>query len=99
MDEKDSCIFTIFGATGDLTHRKLLPALYFLDSEQYLGDNFSIVCVGRREKTTEQYREDAKASISKFSKRKVEEKILNRILNRIHYYRLEFYQKKKVYWP
>jgi glucose-6-phosphate 1-dehydrogenase len=95
MDKKDSCIFTIFGATGDLTHRKLLPALYFLDSEQYLGNNFSIICVARREKTNEQYREEAKASIRKFSKRKVEEKILNRILKRIHYYRLEFHQKKE----
>ena len=93
MIEKDSCMFTIFGATGDLTHRKILPALYFLEREQFLGNNFSIICVARREKTNEQYREEAKASINKFSRIKVEDKILNRILKRIHYYRLEFNEK------
>jgi len=35
MKEKDSCMFTIFGATGDLTHRKLLPALYFLERPSF----------------------------------------------------------------
>ena len=77
MNEKDSCILTIFGATGDLTHRKLLRALYFLERKRFLGNNFSIVCVARREKTNEQYREEAKASIKKFSRIKVEDKILN----------------------
>jgi glucose-6-phosphate 1-dehydrogenase len=95
MNKKVSCIFTIFGATGDLTHRKLLPALYFLEREQFLGNNFSIVCVARREKTNEQYKEEAKASIKKFSRIKVEDKILNRVLKRIHYYQLEFQQKKR----
>lgn len=95
MDKKDSCIFTIFGATGDLAHRKLLPALYFLEREQYLGNNFSIICVARREKTNEQYREEAKASIKKFSRIKVEDEILAKVAERIYYFQLEFNQKKR----
>lgn len=95
MNERNSCIFTIFGATGDLTQRKLLPALYFLEREQFLGNNFSIICAARREKTNEQYREEAKASIKKFSRIEVEDKILNRILKLIHYYQLEFNEKKR----
>lgn len=47
----DPCILVIFGATGDLTSRKLIPAIYHLKREGHLPSNF--VCVGfaRREKT------------------------------------------------
>ena len=41
-------LFTIFGATGDLTTKKLIPALYRLYEEEQLPEPFSIVCVGRR---------------------------------------------------
>ena len=42
------CVLVIFGATGDLTHRKLLPALYNLAIEQPLPPQFSVVGVARR---------------------------------------------------
>ena len=41
------CLITIFGATGDLTHRKLIPALYDLVSLEMVPDNFAIVGYGR----------------------------------------------------
>jgi glucose-6-phosphate 1-dehydrogenase len=46
----------IFGATGDLTKRKLLPALYNLAKEKFLPENFAIVGVGRQEMETAEYR-------------------------------------------
>ena len=44
----DPCIVVIFGASGDLTKRKLLPALYHLEQAGNLPDNFAVVGVARR---------------------------------------------------
>jgi glucose-6-phosphate 1-dehydrogenase len=46
----------IFGATGDLTKRKLFPALYNLAKEGFLPENFAIVGVGRQELETNDFR-------------------------------------------
>src|SRR5262249_55048413 len=52
----------ILGATGDLTARKLLPALFSLWHDQYLPDRFAVVGVGRRDKTDDQFRGEMQAS-------------------------------------
>ena len=91
----DSCVITIFGATGDLTHRKLLPALYFLEHQQHLGKDFSIVCVARRPKTDEEFRKETEKSIRKFSRVKIKEVTLQKMLKRIHYHRLKFNEKNR----
>ena len=51
------CQFVIFGATGDLSINKLLPALYHLDVAGRLPDNMAIVAVSRREYDVGQWRE------------------------------------------
>ncbi|MBI3861008.1 MAG: glucose-6-phosphate dehydrogenase [Planctomycetia bacterium] len=62
----DPCTIVIFGATGDLAARKLLPALYGLWRGELLPEHFAIVGVGRRDKTDEQWRAETQAAISKF---------------------------------
>ena len=84
------CIFSIFGATGDLTHRKLLPALYFMEQEKQLKDNFRIICIARKEKNNKQYRNEASDSIKKYSRVKVHDDVLNNLLSRIQYHQLDF---------
>jgi glucose-6-phosphate 1-dehydrogenase len=64
----DPCILVIFGATGDLTARKLMPALYNLKREGQLPSNFCCVGFARREKTHEQFRAEMKEAVSKFSR-------------------------------
>jgi glucose-6-phosphate 1-dehydrogenase len=54
--EADPCVMVIFGATGDLTKRKLFPALYNLAKDGFLPDNFAIVGVGRQELETNDFR-------------------------------------------
>ena len=49
----------LFGATGDLAHRMLLPSLYGLHADNLLPDNFRIVCTARSELDDEQYRASA----------------------------------------
>src|SRR5690242_3256666 len=64
------CILVIFGATGDLTHRKLLPALYNLAIEQPLPPQFTVVGVARRPFSDDEFRRQAYESISTFSRRR-----------------------------
>lgn len=64
----DPCILVIFGATGDLTGRKLAPALYNLGREKLLPDNFACVGFARREKSDEQFREELKEEVNNHSR-------------------------------
>jgi glucose-6-phosphate 1-dehydrogenase len=65
----DSCILVIFGASGDLTRRLLMPALLNLASDHLLPKNFALVGYGRAELTNEQFREKMTADIKKFATR------------------------------
>lgn len=66
----EPCAMVIFGATGDLTHRKLLPALYNLALEQPLPAGFSVVGFARRPYTDEEFRQQALESINAYSRQK-----------------------------
>jgi glucose-6-phosphate 1-dehydrogenase len=88
----DPCILVIFGATGDLTARKLIPALYNLTREGQLSPQF--VCVGfaRREKTHEQFRNEMYEAITKFSRVKpIDESLWNNFKEQIFYHKSEFH--------
>ena len=84
------CLFSIFGATGDLTKRKLLPALYYLEQERQLKESFRILCIARKEKNDIEYREEASEWIRKFSRIKVHEDVLKKLVSRIFYVQLDF---------
>src|SRR6478735_4251809 len=56
MRKADPCVMIIFGATGDLTKRKLFPALYNLAKDDFLPHTFAIIGVGRQEMTTDEFR-------------------------------------------
>jgi len=75
----------IFGATGDLAHRKLLPALYNLAHEGALPERFSLVGNARSEMTDAKFRESAIASIREFSRRPPDEKVLTRLVGDVRY--------------
>lgn len=62
----DSYQFIIFGATGDLTHRKLIPAFYNLYRQQQLPEKIDIIAIGRRKKDSQLYREEVYASVKTF---------------------------------
>src|ERR1700692_1552838 len=58
----------LFGATGDLAGRKLLPALSSLLQSKYLPQEFVIVGVGRRDKTDQAFRDDVQKDLAEFRK-------------------------------
>lgn len=56
-------LFTIFGATGDLTTKKLIPALYKLYEDEQIPEPFTIVCIGRRHYETDLFVEEVREKI------------------------------------
>ncbi len=87
-----SQVFTIFGSTGDLTYRKLIPALYHLDHRKLLAEDFEIRCIGRRNYTQEEYKSILEPWLEKQSRFKLDEQTKQRFYRRIHYIQLEFTQ-------
>jgi glucose-6-phosphate 1-dehydrogenase len=75
----------IFGATGDLAHRKLLPALYNLAHEGALPERFELIGVARREQAHEDFREVARDAIERFSRTSPNADVLDGLLENIRY--------------
>ncbi|HEY2952140.1 MAG TPA: glucose-6-phosphate dehydrogenase [Verrucomicrobiae bacterium] len=66
----EPCSIIIFGASGDLTVRKLIPALYHLFAEKQLPPPFRIIGFARREKSDDSWREEMRKGIEQFSRSK-----------------------------
>jgi glucose-6-phosphate 1-dehydrogenase len=62
-------IIVIFGASGDLTRRKLIPAVYDLFLDKWLPEQFAVVGVSRTEMSEDQFREHLRSGVDKFSRR------------------------------
>jgi len=75
----------IFGATGDLARRKLLPALYNLAHEGALPERFGLVGNARSEMTDEEFRAMAVESVREFSRRAPDEKVLEKLFSDVRY--------------
>jgi glucose-6-phosphate 1-dehydrogenase len=75
----------IFGATGDLAHRKLLPAIYNLAHEGALPEGFNLIGISRSEMSDDDYRALARESITTYSRRPPDEQVLEKLLERVRY--------------
>ena len=76
----DPCSFVIFGVTGDLTHRLVLPALYNLAATDLLPEKFCVVGVARRGMTSDQLRESLMQGLRDHATRPVDDTIARRLL-------------------
>jgi len=84
-------VIVIFGATGDLTQRKLLPALYNLFLDKRLPEKFSIIGVGRKEWDQESFRSHLHEGVNEFSRRgRVAEESWNKFSTFFKYLHLDF---------
>ncbi len=84
-DTSSPCIMVIFGASGDLTSRKLIPALYSLERQRRLPDGFRIVGFARTEKDTGQFRKEMREAVERFYPRGTAEEVWQRFASRLHY--------------
>ena len=81
----DPCTLIIFGASGDLTHRLLLPALYNLAVSGLLPEAFALIGVARSESTSEAFRDDLAKSLPKFATRDIDERVVKKLLDCVAY--------------
>jgi glucose-6-phosphate 1-dehydrogenase len=93
----DPCVMIIFGATGDLTKRKLFPALYNLAKDGYLPESFAIVGVGRQEILSDEFRKNIIADLKRFVVGEVDKKLLKWFEERIYYTGGDFDDDKKLF--
>lgn len=85
---KDPCAIVLFGASGDLTAKKLMPALYGLFVNNYLPNSFYIIGCARSEFNDDSFRDRVRTSLGKSSLNN-EEKI-DEFLNRLYYSQLNY---------
>ena len=85
------CTVVIFGATGDLTMRKLIPALFNISADGELPPGLTVVGFARRPKTDEQFRQEQEEATRKFSRQTVRDEIWNGFAQSIFYHQSEFH--------
>src|ERR1700741_4629445 len=84
------CAIVIFGATGDLTHRKLIPALYNLAADGELPPAVTVVGFARRPKSDDDFRKEMEEAVKKFSRQAVRDENWNSFAQSIFYHQSDF---------
>src|SRR4026207_1804426 len=84
------CAMVIFGASGDLTKRKLFPALYSLAYRQLLPEKFGIVGVARTEESDADFRERVKAAVQEFGRDEFREDVWEWLAEGMRYVSTDF---------
>ena len=84
--EPQSCTLVIFGATGDLTRRKLVPGLYSLAQEHLLPKHFAVVGFARREKTHEQFRAEMRQAVQQFARYPLDDTLWETFARGLYYH-------------
>ncbi len=94
------CNIVIFGATGDLTHRKLMPALFSLEAQNLLPPNTKIIGFARREYSDSSFREDIKKAMQEFAPELWQEaqSSWRKFSQRIIFHRSEFDNTRGYEW-
>src|SRR5579871_3875642 len=86
----DPCVMVLFGATGDLTKRKLIPALYNLAKDNLLSKEFALVGFARNELTSEAFRDLLSGEINQYATTQVNQTLWQWFSQRIYYVSGEF---------
>src|SRR5215468_8509454 len=81
----DPCVMVIFGASGDLTRRKLIPALYNLARAQLLSREFAVVGLARSPLSTEDYRKRVSEDMKQFATGDLDPDLWEWFVRRMHY--------------
>src|SRR5580692_4492039 len=82
----EPCSIVIYGASGDLTARKLIPAIYHLFKEKQMPSDFRVIGFARREKSDESWRTELRQALDQFSRTKpVDNAVWDEFAKRIFY--------------
>ncbi|MGD2117792.1 MAG: glucose-6-phosphate dehydrogenase [Chromatiales bacterium] len=83
----NNCTYVIFGATGNLAMTKLLPALYHLEKHGRFGQDFRIICCGRRDFSQQSWREQVYEAVSIKLGEQLDHEIYAHFCERFEYFR------------
>ena len=86
----DPCAIVIFGASGDLTRRKIFPALYSLAFRRLLPERFGIVGVARTEQTTKQWIAEMKKAVKEHGRDELRSEVWNELAAAMRYVATDF---------
>jgi glucose-6-phosphate 1-dehydrogenase len=86
----DPCALVIFGASGDLTHKKLLPAIYALAVRRLLPQRFAIVGVARTEGDDDTFRQDMEAAVKQHARDPFDQETWDELAGQLHYLAMDF---------
>ncbi len=76
----ENCAFVIFGVTGDLTHRLVMPSLYNLAAENLLPEKFCVVGVARKGQSDDELRDSLMKGLRQFATRPVDDDVAKQLL-------------------
>ena len=85
----EPCVLVIFGASGDLTKRKIFPAIYALALRRLLPENFAILGAARSDWTDEEFRHNMEAAVREFGRDEFREDVWERLVEATSYIPLE----------
>jgi glucose-6-phosphate 1-dehydrogenase len=86
----EPCALTIFGASGDLTRRKLMPALYSLAYRDLLPENFAVVGVARSEESDDDFRRRMREAVEEFARDPVRDDVWEQLASGMRYVTTDF---------
>lgn len=90
MKKADNHILVIFGASGDLTWRKLIPSVYELQQQNMLPDGFAILGIGRSALSDESFREKMKQGINSFARKEnIDTNAVQAFISKLYYISLD----------
>src|SRR3954468_19020755 len=84
------CAIVIFGATGDLTHRKLIPALYNIAADGEMPPAVAVIGFARRPKTDDEFRAEMEEATRNFSRQTVRDEVWQSFAKSLFYHQSEF---------
>ena len=86
----EPCVLTIFWASGDLTRRKIFPALYALAFRDLLSEHFAVLGVARTKQSTEEFVSAMDAAVREFFRDEFRQEVWDRLATRTRYVSLDF---------
>src|SRR6056297_3172582 len=95
MERPDNSTFVIFGGTGDLTQRKLMPALYMIYQQSMMPEDFTLIGSGRSKFNNESYQKMIKEAILKYQNgTTIDRTTLDEFIGHINYIQMDVKQEQ-----
>src|SRR5690242_16839954 len=98
MPSAPPCALVLYGASGDLAKRKIIPALYELAREKLLSPNFALIGYARSEMSDDDFRKEARDAVEKFARHKpIDEETWKRFAPAVYYHRADDYGSSEAH--